>query len=219
MHACRKDGHNTCSDEIIRSVVVRALHWHDTWPHAGSGPPCQLHPCPLGRQIDNHRAGHCIFALHARFGKVSAVCVLVAGSSWECVVCFFWTTQYNSDTHNARTLTSMNTRTQTLPLWAFSKTKPANYRDWWSHHRRLNHVWLWVGRLTCMLPRLTKPHNQFYFLIDMFLSGLDRREHVVPLTSRRVEMCAYIYATCITLQATQLALWCSDMHVSMHVVL
>jgi len=29
---------------------------------------------------------------------------------------FFKITQHNSDTHNARTLTTMNTRTQTLPL-------------------------------------------------------------------------------------------------------
>jgi len=31
----------------------------------------------------------------------------------------------------------MNTRRQTLPLWAFSKTEPANPQDWRSHHRRL----------------------------------------------------------------------------------
>ena len=31
----------------------------------------------------------------------------------------------------------MNTRTQTLPLWASSKTEPANPRDWRSRHRHL----------------------------------------------------------------------------------
>ena len=31
----------------------------------------------------------------------------------------------------------MNTRTQTLPLWASSKTEPANPRGWRSHHKRL----------------------------------------------------------------------------------
>jgi len=35
------------------------------------------------------------------------------------------------------THTPMNTRTQTLSLWAFSKTEPANPRNWRSHHRRL----------------------------------------------------------------------------------
>jgi hypothetical protein len=32
-------------------------------------------------------------------------------------------------THNARTLIPMNTRTQTLPLGAFSKTVPSNPQD------------------------------------------------------------------------------------------
>jgi hypothetical protein len=39
------------------------------------------------------------------------------GLSW-----FFRITQYNEDTHNARTLIPMDTRTQTLPLWSSSKT-------------------------------------------------------------------------------------------------
>jgi hypothetical protein len=38
-------------------------------------------------------------------------------------------TQYNGDTHNARTLIPMNTRTQTLPLGASSKTVLANPQD------------------------------------------------------------------------------------------
>jgi hypothetical protein len=50
---------------------------------------------------------------------------------------FFWITQYVGDTHNARTPIPMNTRTQTLPLGASSKTVPANPQYWWSHHRRL----------------------------------------------------------------------------------
>jgi hypothetical protein len=47
---------------------------------------------------------------------------------------FFRITQYIRDTHNARTLISMNTRTQTR---ASSKTVPANPQGWRSHHRRL----------------------------------------------------------------------------------
>ena len=41
--------------------------------------------------------------------------------------------------HSQRTHTHtpMNTRMQTLPLWASSKTEPANSWDWRSHHRRL----------------------------------------------------------------------------------
>jgi hypothetical protein len=50
---------------------------------------------------------------------------------------FFRITQYIGDTHNARTLIPMNTRMQTLPLGASSKTVPRNPQDWWSHHRRL----------------------------------------------------------------------------------
>jgi hypothetical protein len=38
-------------------------------------------------------------------------------------------TQYIGDTHNVRTLIPMNTRTQTLPLGASSKTVPANPQD------------------------------------------------------------------------------------------
>jgi hypothetical protein len=49
----------------------------------------------------------------------------------------FRITQYIGDTHNARTLILMNTRTQTLPLGASSKTVPPNPQDWRSHHRRL----------------------------------------------------------------------------------
>jgi hypothetical protein len=41
---------------------------------------------------------------------------------------FFRITQYIGDTYNARTLISMNTRTQTLPLGAL-KTVPANPQD------------------------------------------------------------------------------------------
>jgi hypothetical protein len=50
---------------------------------------------------------------------------------------YFWITQYNGDTHNARTLIPMNTRTQTLPLGAYLKTGPANPQDWQSHDRCL----------------------------------------------------------------------------------
>jgi hypothetical protein len=39
---------------------------------------------------------------------------------------FFRITQYIGDTHNARTLIPMNTRTQTLPLGAFSVTTGAS---------------------------------------------------------------------------------------------
>jgi hypothetical protein len=46
-------------------------------------------------------------------------------------------TQYIGGTHNTRTLIPMNTRTQTLLLWASSKTVPANPQNWRSHHRRL----------------------------------------------------------------------------------
>jgi tRNA U55 pseudouridine synthase TruB len=42
---------------------------------------------------------------------------------------FLRITQYIGDTHNARTLIPMNTRTQTLPLGASSKTVPANPQD------------------------------------------------------------------------------------------
>ncbi len=77
---------------------------------------------------------------------------------------FFRITQYNTDIHNARALTPMNTRmqilslwassetelgnpgvaltpvnarTQILSLWASSKTEAANRWDWRSHDRRL----------------------------------------------------------------------------------
>jgi hypothetical protein len=53
------------------------------------------------------------------------------------VFLFFRITQYIGDTHNARTLIPMNTRTQTLPLGASSKTVPTNPQDWRSHHKRL----------------------------------------------------------------------------------
>ena len=36
-------------------------------------------------------------------------------------------------------LTSMNVRTQILPLWASSKTEMTNSQDWRSHHKRLNY--------------------------------------------------------------------------------
>jgi hypothetical protein len=56
--------------------------------------------------------------------SVSRVC------SWEMVESlFFRITQYIGDTHNARTLIPMNTRTQTLPLGASSKTVPTNPQD------------------------------------------------------------------------------------------
>jgi hypothetical protein len=42
---------------------------------------------------------------------------------------------------NTRTLTTMNARTQTLPLWASSKTKTTNSWDWRSHHMRLVVDW------------------------------------------------------------------------------
>jgi hypothetical protein len=48
-----------------------------------------------------------------------------------------YTIQYTRDTHKVRTLISMNTRTQTLPLGASSKTVPVNPQDWRSHRRRL----------------------------------------------------------------------------------
>jgi hypothetical protein len=38
-------------------------------------------------------------------------------------------TQYIGDTHNARTLIPMNTRTRTLPLGASSKIVPVNPQD------------------------------------------------------------------------------------------
>jgi hypothetical protein len=50
---------------------------------------------------------------------------------------FFRITQYNADTHNARTLIPMNMRTQTLPLWAPLKDWAGRPRDSRSHHRRL----------------------------------------------------------------------------------
>jgi hypothetical protein len=49
--------------------------------------------------------------------------------------CFFCKL-HNRDTHNARIFIPMNTRTQTLPLGAYSKTVSANPQDWRSHHRR-----------------------------------------------------------------------------------
>jgi hypothetical protein len=42
---------------------------------------------------------------------------------------FFRITQYIGDTHNARTLIPMDTRTQTLPLGASSRTVPTNPQD------------------------------------------------------------------------------------------
>jgi hypothetical protein len=45
------------------------------------------------------------------------------------VLFFFLITQYIGDTYNAHTLIPMNTRTQTLPLGASSKTVPANPQD------------------------------------------------------------------------------------------
>jgi len=50
---------------------------------------------------------------------------------------FFEITQYNADTQHARTLTPMNTRTQTLPLWAPSKDWVGKSWSSRSHHRRL----------------------------------------------------------------------------------
>ena len=47
-----------------------------------------------------------------------------------------YTVQLRHSQHT-HTHTPMNTRTQTLLLWAFSKTEPANPRDWRSHHMRL----------------------------------------------------------------------------------
>jgi hypothetical protein len=53
-------------------------------------------------------------------------------------LCFFFAiAQYNSDTRNTCTLTHMKACTQTLPLWASSKTGLTNPQDWWSHYRRL----------------------------------------------------------------------------------
>jgi hypothetical protein len=52
--------------------------------------------------------------------------LLVILPSWYV---FFRITQYIGDTHNARSLIPMNTRTQTLPLGASSKTVPANPQD------------------------------------------------------------------------------------------
>jgi hypothetical protein len=56
---------------------------------------------------------------------------------WRKALLFLRITQYIRDTHNARTLTPMNTRMQTLPLGASSKTVPTNPQDWQSHYRRL----------------------------------------------------------------------------------
>jgi hypothetical protein len=49
---------------------------------------------------------------------------------------FFRITQYNADAHNMYILTPMNTRTQTLPLWALLKDWAGGSRDSWSHHWR-----------------------------------------------------------------------------------
>jgi hypothetical protein len=51
---------------------------------------------------------------------------------------FLRITQYQADAQHARTLISINTRTQTLPLWALPKNDWAGRsRDSRSHHRRL----------------------------------------------------------------------------------
>jgi hypothetical protein len=60
---------------------------------------------------------------HRRFKENINVSSLVTATF------FFRITQYIGDTHNARTLIPMNTRTQTLPLGASSKTVPANPQD------------------------------------------------------------------------------------------
>ena len=54
-----------------------------------------------------------------------------------CLSFFFEITQYNADTQHARTLTPMNTRTQTLLLWAPSKDWAGKSWSSPSHHRRL----------------------------------------------------------------------------------
>jgi hypothetical protein len=51
-------------------------------------------------------------------------------------IVFFLNYTYNTDTHNANILTSMNTRTQTLPLWAPPKDWAGRSRDSRSHRRR-----------------------------------------------------------------------------------
>jgi hypothetical protein len=59
----------------------------------------------------------------------NSLCIpsLSSSSPW---LFFLQITQYIGDTHNARTLIPMNTRTQTLPIGASSKTVPANPQDW-----------------------------------------------------------------------------------------
>ena len=48
---------------------------------------------------------------------------------------FFWDyTVQLRHSQRTHTHTPMNTHTQTLSLWASSKTEPANPRDWRSHH-------------------------------------------------------------------------------------
>jgi hypothetical protein len=63
------------------------------------------------------------------YGKALAVPLKKRALFRKCLVTFFRITQYIGDTHNARTLIPMNTRTQTLPLGASSKTVPANPQD------------------------------------------------------------------------------------------
>ena len=54
------------------------------------------------------------------------------------VIKFFWDfTVQLRHSQRTHTRTPINKRTQTLSLWASSKTEPANPRDWRSHHRRL----------------------------------------------------------------------------------
>ena len=53
------------------------------------------------------------------------------------LIFFLRITQYIGDFHNSRTLISMNTRAQTLPLGASSKNDPTTPQDWQSHRRHL----------------------------------------------------------------------------------
>jgi hypothetical protein len=92
--------------------VATVAHWQVDPGHSSA---CT---CPL-RVLDKDFANLCTFGL-AHFKS----CILNLNH-----FLFFRITQYIRDTRNARTLIPTNTRTQTLPLGASSKTIPANPQD------------------------------------------------------------------------------------------
>lgn len=66
---------------------------------------------------------------------------------------FFRITQCNVDTHNTRTLTLTNVHTQNLSLKAPSKVRPANPRDYRSHHRRFDVDYtIWATSFVLLAP-------------------------------------------------------------------